>query len=494
LKNTLTSNPRALLNKTPLTDRDEALGLGEDRMKLWESFGEEYVPFDKQTKLLMCPAKEMYITASRGSGKSQTAAIRVLEELCLPNRKIFLVAPFYQLAKIVFDTVWTAFVKSDFLRSIKVSGSNTRQDMHLSTSMGSEHSTLTCLSGDNPDSLIGKSADLVVIDEAAILKDDAFNLIKPSLARENNMGRLFAISSPREINFFAERFQLAEEDEHKIREMFKSGDITAYQAASKIARLRARGFRMHILENPFADISEYYEEKRKAESTGTPYSRAIFAREYEAKFDTIAGDVFSFNEDIWFPVEFKKGIEYGETKSQFYTPAPNEEITIGIDYARLHDYTVCTALTGDYKMVGFQRYTQVGDDENIERITDFIFRQHNGKRKLKVIIDATGEGSSVPREVAKRLKDKYGVSIVIKGLKFTNQNKNEMIEKLRVKLASEALALWDIPEIKKELKGYRAETTDSGNIKYKPRTGFDDIVSSLCLSTFHVSDTIFDVF
>jgi hypothetical protein len=482
------------VNKNILTDRDAALGVGEARIDLWESFGRNLFPFEKQIKLLMCPAKEIYIAASRGSGKSQLAAIRAIEELCLPNRNVYILAPYYQLSSIVFNTIWNSFNTSDFLKSIKVAGSNTRQDMYIRTDRGSNSSILRCLTGDNPDSLIGKSADLIVVDEAAILKDDAFTLVKPALARANNMGRLFAISSPREINFFAQRFLDADSDESKIKQLFLDGQIDGPTAASKIARLRARAFRMHILENPYADHTEYYEEKAKVERIGTPYAKSLFAQEYEAQFDTIAGDVFSFSNDIWFPVEFDEGgPELGRVIKSFYTPTPMEDIVIGIDYARLHDYTVCTALNPEYKMVGFQRYTQVGEEENLNRITDFIAKFYNGQRRLKVIIDATGEGSSVPREVTVKLREKYGISIPINGIKFTNELKNQMIEKLRVKLATESLALWDIEEIRKELKGFRAEKSESGNIKYKPRSGNDDVISSLGLATLYVGETIFGI-
>lgn len=450
-----------LMNKKPLTDRDEALGLGHKRLRLWENFGDQFVPFDKQVELLMSPAKELFICASRGSGKSHVAAIRVLEELMLPNRSIYLVAPEYKHCKIVFDVVYHAFSTSSYLQNYLKDRKNNKQEMTITTDFGSMGSTVTCLSASDPDALIGIAPDLVVIDEAAIMSDDAFAQLKPSLNRLNHMGRLFAISSPRGDNFFFEQFRLAE----------------AYPSRKRHA------VKLHVLDNPYADHQEYYDAKKDAERIGTAYAMAMFKREWDAEFDTIAGEVFSFSEDIWFP-------------DRFYIPAPLEPIVIGIDYARLHDWTVCTAFTKTGKMVGFDRFKgDSGPDVMLNRITDFIeqFWNRHG-RVIDVLIDATGEGSGVPLEVERRLKERYGiVGARIKGFKFTNTNKRELLEKLQVKLATEDLALWNRKEIKEELINYKVETTPAGNLIYKARFGHDDVVMSLALAVSQLDTGNFSV-
>ena len=45
---------------------------------------------------------------------------------------------------------------------------------------------------------------------------------------------------------------ITEEEEHKIKHLFKNGEISAAQTAQKITKLRARHFRLHILDNPYA--------------------------------------------------------------------------------------------------------------------------------------------------------------------------------------------------------------------------------------------------
>jgi hypothetical protein len=453
------------LNKKPLTDRDVGLGLGYNRLALWESLGEDVFPFPKQMEILMCPAKEIYVCASRGSGKTYVAAIRAIEELLMPNRRVFVVAEQYKHCKYVFENIWHCFSQSELLKSKLVSRSFNVQNMSIKTNVGSRGSELVVLSGNDPDALVGMSADLVVIDEAAMLSDSAFYQVRPALNRKKHMGRLLAISSPRGDNWFKESYQYAE---------------TKFQEDPTNERPRLKAIKLHILDNPFSDHNEYYEKKKEAEEIGTPYRMAFFKREWEGEFDAVSGEVFAFTNDIFFP-------------KNFYIPSPAENLTIGIDYARLYDFNVCTAFTNDLKMVGFDRWNHLGDDLNIERICKFIYSLWNKQRILKIYIDATGEGSGIPKEIERRMRELYGVTgLCIYGHKFTNSNKFELIEKLQMKLANEEIALWDLSCIREELANYRIEETTSHNYIYRGTK--DDVISSLMLSVGHISDNRITVF
>lgn len=447
-----------LINTEYLTDRDEAIGIGEARYSFWESLGEDMIPTPKQTVLLMCPALEIFVVASRGSGKTHFASIRILEEMALPNRSIYIIAPQFKHTKYVFDPVCNAIRRSPyFSKKIQYIRDNSRERA-IKLKIGSRGTELICLSADNPDALIGMGSDLIVVDEAAIMSNEAFSRAYPSLNRLNRMGRLVAISSPRGANWFQENYLLALDRENRC-----FGDI------KKIQNLKMRAFKMHILDNPYASHQSYYDALEKAKELDTPYHWAIHNQEWEAEFNTFTGDVFWLSEDIWFP-------------KNFYTPTPNEPIIIGIDYARVHDYCVCTAFTKDKKMVGFERWNQSGDEKNIELIVKFISQFYRPGRIVHVYIDATGEGSSIPREVQTRLRKSRMSGISITGVKFSHTLKNNLIETLKVELANEDIALWDIQDIKRELADYKARETTSGNVVYEAEKGNDDIVASLLLS------------
>jgi hypothetical protein len=453
------------MNQEILTDRDEALGLGYKRIALWEQLGEHLVPYDKQVPILMTPAKEIYVVSSRGTGKSHIGAVRVMEELLMPNRKVHLIGPTYNHCSYVFDKVYNACMSSPLLQSKVGRMVKNNQEQSIQLKVGTQGSVLKVLSTKDPDAVIGFETDLLVADEAGIIENEAYELVKPTLNRAARMGKFLAISSPRGDNWFKEMWKLANRTQQKL---------------SNIDKARLRAFKLHILDNPFSSSTDYYAAKEEAYAIGTAYKIGQFKKEWDGDFDSMTGEVFSFTEDIWFP-------------RNFYTPYPNEHVTIGIDYARLYDSTVCTAFTDEYKMVGYDKWNQLGDDQNIDRICKFIASLYTRGRVLDVIIDATGEGSGIPREVERRLKDKYGIyGVRILGFKFTNDKKNQLVERLCVKLASEDIAMWDEPEIKDELLGYRAEETAKGHITFEGI--HDDIVCSLMLSIGHVRDNRFTVY
>lgn len=445
------------MNTTPKTDRDMLFGLGEERLNFWAAMG--IIPFPKQVEVLMCEAKETYICSSRGAGKSEIAMIRCIEELLMPDRIIYLIAPTYDLCSIVFGRVMAKFRDSDFLKQYIKKITDNSNEHTIETKCG-KGSFLKCLSADNPDSPLGKEADLILIDEAAIVKDETFNYIKPALNRKNRFSRLFSISTPRVDNWFAKRFLDA-------------------MAESNV---RKRAFALHVLDNPHADPTEYWEEKKFVEKFGSAMDKARFEQEYEGRFDAISGDVFFFTDDIWFPKDF-------------YTPKSTEPIVIGVDYARLHDFTVCTAFTYDGKMIGYDRFNQLGDDVITNRIVDFIESLYRKGRQIDVYIDCSGEGTAVPRDVEKTLKDKYKIYTVnITGIKFTNKNKEEMIDELKLAISKEKIALWNIPEIKDELRRFNVTMSSTGKLIYKASgSGKDDIVMSLALSVSNIPDFAFSV-
>ena len=141
-------------------------------------------------------------------------------------------------------------------------------------------SMIECRSEENPDQLIGEGLDLIIMAEAARLKERTWHqYVRPALA--DRQGRALITSTPRGFNWF-----------HKFYNMGQSKDPKTdfYQSWTIPSRL-----------NPILPA----EEIQEAKDNSTPEA---FAQEWEAKFIAYGGLVFP---------EFDSTIH---VKPHFYNP------------------------------------------------------------------------------------------------------------------------------------------------------------------------------
>ena len=133
----------------------------------------------------------------------------------------------------------------------------------------SNHSTIRMGSVNQVDSVVGRSYDLIIFDEAALVDGkDAFNVaLRPTLDKENS--KALFISTPRgRNNWFAEFFQRGYSDQFP-------------EWASVKATYH---------ENPRISDEDIAEAKKTM-------SEAEFNQEYMADFNTYEGQVWGFNHE-----------------------------------------------------------------------------------------------------------------------------------------------------------------------------------------------------
>jgi predicted phage terminase large subunit-like protein len=119
--------------------------------------------------------------------------------------------------------------------------------------------TIQLRSADNPDSLRGATLNLVVFDEAAMAKPEAWSTLRPTLsARE---GRAMFISTPKGLNWFHDLFQ---------------------DAADRVGWER---WRFPSVENPYLPPEDI--ELARGEM-----SSLVFSQEYEADFVSYGSGMF----------------------------------------------------------------------------------------------------------------------------------------------------------------------------------------------------------
>jgi len=198
----------------------------------------------------------------RRTGKTICAAGEATAELGLPDRRIWIVAPNYELTQRVFDYVYRWVVTEGiFGKDAVVKASNTRDRRYIEMAWGS---FIQGKSAEAPDSLVGEQLDLIVFDECARVPEMIWlECLEPTTI--DRRGRAMFISTPRGKNWFYEYFLRGFDNETTTKGWIASNFKT--------------------YENPFCD-RQWLESKRAQ----TP--DIIWRREYEGSFEDFGGLVY----------------------------------------------------------------------------------------------------------------------------------------------------------------------------------------------------------
>jgi hypothetical protein len=207
--------------------------------------------------------KYRFVTAavSRRQGKTYIANI-IGQLVCLvPGANVLLMSPNYSLSQISFD-LQRQLIKHFDLEVVR----DNAKDKVIELSNGS---TIRMGSVNQVDSVVGRSYDLIIFDEAALVDGrDAFNVaLRPTLDKENS--KALFISTPRgRNNWFAEFWQRGFSDQFPEWCSIKA----TYH------------------ENPRISDADIDEAKKTM-------SEAEFNQEYMADFNVFEGQVWAFNHE-----------------------------------------------------------------------------------------------------------------------------------------------------------------------------------------------------
>ena len=198
---------------------------------------------------------------SRRQGKTYISNI-IGQLVCLvPNCHVLLMSPNYSLSQISFD-LQRKLIKHFDLEVIRDNAKDKVIEL-------SNNSTIRMGSINQVDSVVGRSYDLIIFDEAALVDGrDAFNVaLRPTLDKENS--KAIFISTPRgRNNYFAEFYYRGWSDEFPEWASIKA----TYH------------------ENPRVSESDIIEARKTM-------SANEFAQEYMADFNVYEGQIWSFNHE-----------------------------------------------------------------------------------------------------------------------------------------------------------------------------------------------------
>ena len=198
---------------------------------------------------------------SRRQGKTYISNI-IGQLVCLvPNSHVLLMSPNYSLSQISFD-LQRGLIKHFDLEVIRDNAKDKVIEL-------SNNSTIRMGSINQVDSVVGRSYDLIIFDEAALTDGrDAFNVaLRPTLDKDNS--KAIFISTPRgRNNYFAEFYYRGYSDEFP-----------------EWASIKATWH-----ENPRVSEQDIKEAKKTM-------SEAEFQQEYMADFNVYEGQIWAFNHE-----------------------------------------------------------------------------------------------------------------------------------------------------------------------------------------------------
>ena len=223
----------------------------------------EVTPLPSQVALINAvnSPKYRFVSAaiSRGQGKTYIANIVGQLVSLVPASNILIMSPNYALSQISFD-LQRQLIKHFDLEVVRDNAKDKVIEL-------SNRSTIRMGSINQVDSCVGRSYDLIIFDEAALVDGrDAFNVaLRPTLDKPNS--KAIFISTPRgRNNWFSQFWQRGFTDEFP-----------------EWCSIRA-GYK----DNPRMSEQDILEAKRAM-------SDAEFRQEYEADFNTYEGQIWNFN-------------------------------------------------------------------------------------------------------------------------------------------------------------------------------------------------------
>ena len=195
--------------------------------------------------------------AARRTGKSYAAAILAFGKLLEPGQQVMVVAPNFSLSSIIWDYV------TDLIKQLEIEVDRFNQKDKVVRLING--SVFRLLSANNRDSLVGRAANLLIVDEAAIIPNEEYFTrdLRPALSTFKD-SRCLWISTPRGKGNYLYNYYLRGSDQ----------EYTDWGSALFTWR-----------SNPLLSENDVKEAKRAI-------SKALFAQEYECEWTTTEAQIY----------------------------------------------------------------------------------------------------------------------------------------------------------------------------------------------------------
>ncbi len=372
------------------------------------------------------PARFQVVACGRRFGKTELGKVLAYKEMAENGGEVWWIAPQYKMSTKTWHELLNTF------RPIATWVSAQERTIVLPNG-----GKLIVWAGDSGgDAMRGGSPSLIILDEAAMIKDNSlwFSVILPALT--DHKGRAYFLSTPRGRNWFYDIYKKGDSRSSPIDrdDQYKSWNFTSYN-------------------NPYIS-SKVIDDTKKS----TP--DRFFRQEYLAEFLTDSGTVF-------------RGVIDAST-APYCDPYPGSFV-FGIDWGRKEDYTVISVFdvilrtqVNLYRMSKVDFVKQVAFlKEIVDEWQPFMIGAEENSMGIPVIDFVRAEG------------------IKVKPIYMTNKRKKEIIELLSLNIEKENITLLNEPIQIRELQAYQMETTKGGNITFNAASGYhDDTVIATGISNY----------
>jgi len=364
-----------------------------------------------QRRVMSTSARFKVLACGRRWGKT-TLGIETAIDIALRSGIVWWISPSYRMAALVWRE----------LKQILVEAHTEKNEIehYLELPTGG---SITVRSADNPDSLRGAGLDYVILDECALIAEDAWQAaLRPALADRN--GGALLISTPKGHNWFWR--------------LYHSDEVVAYQFPTR--------------DNPFIPAGEIEAAQRSL-------PERVFAQEFEAQFIDDAGGVFRH------VVEAATGHEQDRIDGHTYIA--------GVDVAQAVDFTVCSVVDVMTKQQVYQdRFNRVDFSVLEDRLTATYQRYS----LTTMIVESNSIGQPVIENLIRR-----GLNIT--SFATTSATKDAIVRQLQSAFEHGDIRILNDSVLVNELQAFESQRSTSGLFRYSAPAGMhDDCVMALALA------------
>jgi phage FluMu gp28-like protein len=192
--------------------------------------------------------------------------------------------------------------------------------------------------------------------------------------------------------------------------------------------------------------------------------QAVIQQEIFAEFLEDSGVVFRGTKDIM--------------TSQKQNPIPNHIYVMGVDLAKVQDFTVISIFDRSNNHQVYQdRFNTIEWPLQKQKIKALSRKYNNAL----IMLDATGLGDPIADDL---IRD----NLPVEPYKLTNQSKKDLIEKLIIWIEQKKFRLLPLEETLAEFGAFTYDVTNKGRISYSAPAGFhDDIVIATGLAIWSLN-------
>ena len=385
--------------------------------------------FPEQESIFQSDARFKIVAKGRRFGLTVGAANNFIEEAILGNFKQGLWGD-------VINTNIDRYVERYFLPHLFKIPHNFWRWRAQSKVLEMFDSYIDFRSAERPENWEGFGYDKVFLNEAGIILNNDYlwnNAIKPMLWEYKPKSVIGG--TPKGRNLFHE---LALRGQDSAQEDYKFFHFTSF-------------------DNPYLDHDALAKDMKSM-------PQAVIQQEIFAEFLEDSGVVFRGTKDIM--------------TSQKQNPLPNHVYVMGVDLAKVQDFTVISIFDRSNNHQVYQdRFNTIEWPLQKQKIKALSRRYNNAL----IMIDATGLGDPIADDL---IRD----NLPVEPYKLTNQSKKDLIEKLIIWIEQKKFRLLPLEETLAEFGAFTYDVTNRGRISYNAPVGFhDDIVIATGLAIWSLN-------